>query len=117
MRNAGGEGCQRIGGVDHQGRRAPGDVYNPAVIMLANLRALFGCLVDIILLRRGPEHLPASAAAAGRRGARSTSCCTRLRIACFLAPLRPEMSASWALQIVAGRAHYAGCGSAWRSRS
>ena len=28
--------------------------------MLANLRALFGCMVDIILLRRGPEHLPAS---------------------------------------------------------
>jgi len=35
-------------------------VYNPAVIMLANLRALFGCLFDIILLRRGPESLPAS---------------------------------------------------------
>jgi hypothetical protein len=28
--------------------------------MLANLRALFGCVVDIILLRRGPEALPAS---------------------------------------------------------
>jgi hypothetical protein len=37
-----------------------GDVYNPAGIMLANLRALFGVVVDIILLRRGPEHLPAS---------------------------------------------------------
>jgi hypothetical protein len=35
-------------------------VYNPAGIMLANLRALFGVVVDIILLRRGPEHLPAS---------------------------------------------------------
>jgi hypothetical protein len=35
-------------------------VYNPSVIMLANLRALFGCLFDIILLRRGPESLPAS---------------------------------------------------------
>ncbi len=35
-------------------------MYNPAVIMLANLRALFGCLFDIILLRRGPESLPAS---------------------------------------------------------
>jgi hypothetical protein len=30
--------------------------------MLANLRALFGVLVDIMLLRRGPEQLPASPA-------------------------------------------------------
>jgi hypothetical protein len=29
--------------------------------MLANLRALFACLIDIILFRRGPESLPASA--------------------------------------------------------
>jgi hypothetical protein len=28
--------------------------------MLANLRALFAVVVDIVLLRRGPEHLPAS---------------------------------------------------------
>jgi hypothetical protein len=28
--------------------------------MLVNLRALFGLLVDIVLLRRGPESLPAS---------------------------------------------------------
>ena len=28
--------------------------------MLANLRALFGVVVDIILLRRGPEQVPAS---------------------------------------------------------
>ncbi|HUQ11344.1 MAG TPA: hypothetical protein VM146_13605 [Steroidobacteraceae bacterium] len=30
--------------------------------MLANLRALFGVVIDIVLLRRGPEHLPASQA-------------------------------------------------------
>jgi hypothetical protein len=30
--------------------------------MLVNLRALFGVFVDIILLRRGPEQLPASPA-------------------------------------------------------
>jgi len=30
--------------------------------MLANLRVLLGVFVDIILLRRGPEHLPASRA-------------------------------------------------------
>jgi len=35
-------------------------VYNPALIMLANLRALFGVFVDIMFLRRGPEQLPAS---------------------------------------------------------
>jgi len=35
-------------------------VYNPAGIMLANLRALFGVVVDITLLRRGPESVPAS---------------------------------------------------------
>ncbi len=28
--------------------------------MLANLRALFGVFADIMLLRRGPDHLPAS---------------------------------------------------------
>jgi hypothetical protein len=28
--------------------------------MLAKLRALFGVFVDIMLLRRGPEHVPAS---------------------------------------------------------
>jgi hypothetical protein len=28
--------------------------------MLANLRALLGVIADIVLLRRGPEHLPAS---------------------------------------------------------
>ena len=28
--------------------------------MLANLRALFGVIADIVLLRRGPENLPAS---------------------------------------------------------
>jgi len=35
-------------------------VYNPAGIMLANLRALLGVIIDIILLRRGPESVPAS---------------------------------------------------------
>jgi hypothetical protein len=35
-------------------------VYNPAGIMLVNLRALFSSVVDIILFRRGPENLPAS---------------------------------------------------------
>ncbi len=30
--------------------------------MLANLRALFGVVIDIVLLRRGPEQLPASPA-------------------------------------------------------
>lgn len=30
--------------------------------MLANLRALFGVIMDIVLLRRGPEHLPVSQA-------------------------------------------------------
>lgn len=35
-------------------------MYNPVVIMLANLRALFGVFADIMFLRRGPEHLPPS---------------------------------------------------------
>ena len=35
-------------------------MYNPAIIMLANLRALFGGVVDIVMFRRGPENLPAS---------------------------------------------------------
>ena len=55
------ERCQRIGSVDHQGRRSPGDVYNRRAIMLVNLRALLVRLIDIVLLRGGPEQLPASA--------------------------------------------------------
>jgi hypothetical protein len=35
-------------------------VYNPAGIMLVNLRALFARLIEIVLLRAGPETLPAS---------------------------------------------------------
>ncbi|MBC7977468.1 MAG: hypothetical protein H7138_21040 [Myxococcales bacterium] len=42
--------------------RSPGDVYNPAGIMLVNLRALLGVIIDIVLLRRGPDSLPASPA-------------------------------------------------------
>lgn len=37
-------------------------MYNPAGIMLANLRALFSSVIDIILFRRGPENLPVSTA-------------------------------------------------------
>jgi hypothetical protein len=44
--------------------------------MLANLRALFGALVDIVLLRRGPEHLPASAALLFAMVALSVICST-----------------------------------------
>jgi len=35
-------------------------VYNPSGIMLVNLRALLARLIDIVLLRGGPEQLPAS---------------------------------------------------------
>lgn len=35
-------------------------MYNPGRIMLGNLRALFGVLIDIALLRRGPDSLPTS---------------------------------------------------------
>src|SRR5262245_58211863 len=44
------------------GNSTLGDVSNPPGSMLANLRALFGSVVDIILFRRGPENLPASQA-------------------------------------------------------
>jgi hypothetical protein len=69
--------------------------------MLANLRALFGCLVDIILLRRGPEHLPASAPLLVVVVALNIVLYA-IAYRMFLAPLRPEMSATWALQIIAG---------------
>ena len=59
-RGAGEECCQRIGSIDHQGRRSPGDVYNRRAIMLVNLRAVLARVVDIVLLRAGPETLPAS---------------------------------------------------------
>lgn len=35
-------------------------MYNPARIMLANLRVLFGVIIDIVLFRRAPDSVPAS---------------------------------------------------------
>ena len=67
--------------------------------MLANLRALFGCMVDIILLRRGPEHLPASPVLLGIVAALEVilySLGDRL----FIRPVAPQLSATPFMQVV-----------------
>jgi len=68
--------------------------------MLANLRALFGCLVDIILLRRGPEHLPASAPLLVVVVALNIVL-SAIAAQMFPAPPHPEVSATPVLQIIA----------------
>jgi hypothetical protein len=69
--------------------------------MLVILRALFGQLVDIVLLRRGPEHLPAS------RALLTTVVVVNLVLYGvayhnLIAPLMPEASSDWPLQMIAG---------------
>jgi hypothetical protein len=68
--------------------------------MLVNLRALFGVFVDILLLRRGPEHLPASAVLLGIVVAVDIilySLVDRL----FVRPVAPQLATSFP-QMVAG---------------
>lgn len=67
--------------------------------MLANLRALFGVVVDIILLRRGPEHVPASGTLLVLIVAVYVALYT-LAYATFIIPVVPVTPRSWALQIV-----------------
>jgi hypothetical protein len=69
-------------------------VYNPAGIMLANLRALFGVVFDIVLLRRGPEHLPASPALLGMVVA------ANFVLAALLYAMMPNVPGSWPLQLL-----------------
>jgi hypothetical protein len=67
--------------------------------MLANLRALFGVVVDIVFLRRGPENIPASTSllvvVVGAYVALYT-----LAYRVFILPVAPSAPGSWALQIV-----------------
>jgi len=69
--------------------------------MLANLRALFGVVVDIVLLRRGPENLPASP--------QLLAACVVLNVLLYglayyalVVPRLPGESSAWPLQILVG---------------
>ena len=64
--------------------------------MLANLRALFGVIVDIVLLRRGPEHLPASPALLWSVVALD------FVVTAVLVAFTPEVPRTWVLQVIAG---------------
>lgn len=63
--------------------------------MLANLRALFGVVVDIVLLRRGPEHLPASPALLG------TVIAIYLALYAVLNALLPNPLTNWPVYLLA----------------
>jgi hypothetical protein len=67
--------------------------------MLANLRALFGVIVDIVLLRRGPEHVPASSTLLVVIVTVYVALYT-LAYATFIVPAVPATPPTWALQIV-----------------
>jgi hypothetical protein len=62
--------------------------------MLANLRALFGVVVDIVLLRRGPEQLPASPALLG------VVIAIHVAVNALLAGMMPNTPSSWPLQLL-----------------
>lgn len=66
--------------------------------MLVNLRALFGGIVDIILMRRGPEHLPASVVV--------LVCTIALNLAIYALAtlLGTKPPANWPLQLAVGTA-------------
>jgi hypothetical protein len=66
--------------------------------MLANLRALFGVVVDIVFLRRGPENMPASNTLLGIVVVVYVALYT-LAYSVFILPALPVVPATWALQI------------------
>jgi hypothetical protein len=66
--------------------------------MLANLRALLGILVDIVLLRRGPDALPASPFLLGIVVA------VNLVVSAFMTVVMPLAPESWALKLLLGTA-------------
>ena len=66
--------------------------------MLANLRALFGVIVDIILLRRGPESVPASTALL------VFSIALNLAVMALMISLWPKPPEGWSLQLAVGAA-------------
>jgi hypothetical protein len=67
--------------------------------MLANLRALFGVVVDIVFLRRGPENMPASNTLLGIVVVVYVALYA-LAYNAFILPAAPQAPRSWALQIV-----------------
>ncbi|MEO8061457.1 MAG: hypothetical protein ABI821_01780 [Pseudomonadota bacterium] len=67
--------------------------------MLANLRALFGVVVDIVFLRRGPENMPASNTLLGIVVVVYVALYA-LAYNAFILPAAPATPRSWALQIV-----------------
>jgi hypothetical protein len=69
--------------------------------MLANLRALFSVVIDIILLRRGPENLPASTLLLALVIALNFLLYGILYYTLVM-PNDPRTSGSWPLQLVIG---------------
>ncbi|MEJ0085438.1 MAG: hypothetical protein WDO72_07145 [Pseudomonadota bacterium] len=68
--------------------------------MLANLRALFGVVVDIVFLRRGPENMPASNTLLGIVVVVYVALYT-LAYQAFILPALPVTPRAWSVQIVA----------------
>jgi hypothetical protein len=66
--------------------------------MLANLRALFGVVVDIILLRRGPEQLPASSVLL------AATVATYLAISAMVIASVSTRDTNWPLELLIGTA-------------
>jgi hypothetical protein len=67
--------------------------------MLANLRALFGVVVDIVFLRRGPENMPASNTLLGIVVVVYVALYS-LAYSIYILPAAPATPNSWALQVV-----------------
>ncbi len=71
-------------------------MYNPGRIMLGNLRALFGVIFDIALLRRGPESLPASTALM------AGAVVFNLVVYALMTATMPNAPRNWPLQLIVG---------------
>ncbi len=64
--------------------------------MLGNLRALFGVLIDIALLRRGPESLPTSTALM------AGAIAFNLAVSALMTAMMPSAPHTWPIQLVIG---------------
>lgn len=71
-------------------------MYNLRRIMLGNLRALFGVIGDIALLRRGPESLPASTALM------AGAIALNLAVYALMMSMVPNAPPDWPLRLLVG---------------
>ena len=71
-------------------------MYNRGRIMLGNLRALFGVIIDIALLRRGPDSLPTSTALM------AGTIAFYIAVSAIVISMLPSAPPTWPLELAVG---------------